>query len=119
MRLLAILASCIVLAAAALAISPRELLVGSWYFKRGVGYPCDSLIVALEYHFRKDGGYSTRTRMKDGNEYKYDGTYVATDTSATAVVNGIKVGPYPYTIKDGILTINQPDSHCDVELTKE
>ena len=103
----------------ALALSPREELIGAWYFKRGIGNPCDRLITALEYHFEKSGAYSTWARMRDGGEYRYTGTYNATDTTTTATVNGQKIGPYPYRINNDVLRITQPENHCVVELTRE
>ncbi len=109
----------VITTATVFAQSPRELLVGSWYFKRGIGRPCETLIVELEYHFNKDGNYRSRAKMRGGEEYRYNGTYIATDTSATAIVDGISIGPFPYSIKDDVLKINQPDSDCDVELEKD
>ena len=120
MRFLALLALTAALSASpALAESPREQLIGSWYFKRGIGAPCDRLIRSLEYYFFKDGTYTTQATMSDGGRHKYSGTYVATDTSATAYVDGRTIGPFPYSIKNDVLRINQPDYRCDVELERE
>ena len=119
MRRLIVLLFHFFLAPSAFALTPREQLVGSWFFKRGIGHPCNSLILDLEYHFYPGGDYSTRARMQGGTELSYKGTYVATDTTATATVDGRKIGPYPYTIKNGVLRITQPDNNCDVELIRE
>ena len=95
------------------------MLIGSWYFKRGIGAPCDRQIRTLEYYFHKDGSYSGETTMSDGTHLKYTGTYTATDTSATVFVDGQTVGPFSYTIRNQVLRINQPSAHCDVELERE
>jgi hypothetical protein len=106
----------------ALAQSPRTQLVGVWAFKRGIGGPCASLIQDLHYYFQSDGRYSTRAKMRTpagSKDFSYSGTYVATDTSTTAYVDGHTIGPYPYTIRNDVLTISQPEHGCKVELVRE
>jgi hypothetical protein len=119
MRFVAIFALLICTSTSVFAQSQRELLNGSWYFKKGIGSPCDSLILKLEYHFNPDGDYVSWAKMKDGGEHRYTGTYTASNSEATALVDGMKIGPFPYSIKNGILTVTQPEFHCKVELERE
>ncbi len=98
---------------------PKEELVGLWKFKRGVGGPCAAQIVTLDYTFRKDGTYRSKAKMTSGGTFEYSGTYEANDTTCTAFVEGKTVGPYPYWIKNDVLTVRQPEFNCEVQLERE
>lgn len=101
------------------AAGPKQELVGYWQFKRGLGGPCASGIRALEYAFLRDGSYEGSAKMSNGVSLKYTGTYSATETMCTVFVDGQTVGPFPYSIKDNLLTIQQPEFGCAVELVRE
>ena len=99
--------------------SPKDDLVGYWKLRRGVGGPCGSQIESLTYYFGRDGKYRAEARMLSGGEFKAAGTYTATDSSATAHVDGTVVGPYPYSITNNILTVDHPQFGCKILLDRE
>ena len=109
-------------AGSAHAASPKEELQGIWVFKRGRGGPCEALIVKLKYSFRRNGSYesSSDVRTPSGvRTFRFTGTYSATDSFATAHVDGADVGPYPYRISGDTLIIRQPEFNCEVEMERE
>ena len=109
-------------ASTAQAATPKEKLMGSWEFKRGIGGSCASLILKLRYVFHRDGRYEGNTTVKTGSKtssFEYSGTYEATNDSVITHVNGYNLGPNKYRIKGDILTVVHHQYNCEIELERE
>lgn len=99
--------------------TPKDELAGYWKFLRGEGGPCAAQIRTLSYYFGRDGRYRAAAAMIPSGDYKVEGTYTATDTTAEVWVGGEKIGPYPYRIKNGLLVVDHPQFGCRVVLQRE
>jgi len=110
------------LTTSAQAATPKEELLGSWQFKRGIEGACAALIVKLRYVFHRDGRYEGSTVVKTGTKlrsFEYSGTYEATNDSVITHVNGYNLGPNKYRIKGDILTVVHHQYNCEIELERE
>lgn len=110
----------LLLPAAAGAAQGADALIGRWSFKHGRGGQCASGIEKLWYRFGKDGSYEATTTLRYGaKQLTVKGRYTATAESATAVVDGRTIGPYPYRIVNDELIITHTEHRCEVVMERE
>lgn len=96
-------------------------LHGVWNLHKAVGTPCQELIQSISYTFEPDGRYEIHARMNrigGLSDEHAKGTYELVQGTILGVVNGSKIGPFPYRFEGEYLVIQEGAPVCRIYLKK-